>query len=75
MVLILGPHMSIGDGIDYAIRQVKNMKGNAMQIFTGPPHSFELGEAMTLTDEKLHKIKEYREKENVEIVIHSKYRF
>ena len=73
MVLILGPHMSIGDGIDYAIRQVKNMKGNAMQIFTGPPHSFELGEAMTLTDEKLHKIKEYREKENVEIVIHSKY--
>ena len=47
MVLILGPHIEINNGIINAIKDVKKMNGNTMQIFTGPPQSFELGKVMS----------------------------
>lgn len=73
MVLILGPHISVSDGLKKAIKNVKSMKGNAMQIFTGPPQSFELGKMVSESNDKLKKIDKFRQKEDMKIVIHSKY--
>ena len=73
MVLILGPHIEINNGIINAIKDVKKMNGNTMQIFTGPPQSFELGKVMSLNEEELEKINLFRQKEKFQIVIHSKY--
>ena len=56
MVLILGPHISVSDGLKKAIKNVKSMKGNAMQIFTGPPQSYELGKMVSESNDELKKI-------------------
>lgn len=69
-MLFIGPHYSIANGIIEAMNEVEKMDGNAMQIFTGPPQSLNLGTIFSNSPEKLSEIKK-----NIRfpVFIHAKY--
>ena len=72
-MLYLGPHYSIAKGVINAIKDVQEMDGTAMQIFTGSPQSLELGKLFSESDEYLEEIKKFIEKNNFPVFIHAKY--
>jgi len=69
-MLFIGPHYSIANGIIEAMKDVEKMGGNAMQIFTGPPQSLNLGKIFSDTNKELNEIKK-----NIKfpVFIHAKY--
>lgn len=69
-MLFIGPHYSIGNGIIEAIKEVEKMDGNAMQIFTGPPQSLNLGTIFSNPPNKLESIKNFIK---FPVFIHAKY--
>jgi len=69
-MLFIGPHYSIMDGVIDAINKVEAMDGNAMQIFTGPPQSLNLGKIFSDSNKDLNKIKNYIK---FPTFIHAKY--
>ena len=56
-MLYIGPHYSISNGIIKAVKDVENMDGNAMQIFTGSPQSLDLGKLYSNSPNKLDLVK------------------
>ena len=56
-MLYIGPHYSIDEGILNAIKEIEKMGGNALQIFTGPPHSLNLGKIFQESNKEISKIK------------------
>ena len=72
-MLYLGPHHSIADGVINAMKEVQKIGGNAMQIFTGPPHSLNLGKIFEASDINLSEIKDFSKKNEIPLFIHAKY--
>jgi len=69
-MLYIGPHYSISKGVIQAIKDVEKMDGNAMQIFTGPPQSLNLGTIFSNSQNKLDSIKKAIK---FPVFIHAKY--
>lgn len=70
-MLIIGSHMSIGNGFLNAVKKtVESYNSNALQIFLKSPQSLSF---CNITDEESEKVKEYIKKNNVFLVGHCSY--
>jgi deoxyribonuclease IV len=71
--IILGCHASITPSVLDAIKYVKNISGNAVQIFLGSNRSASIKTKTKLTPEEISEIKTYITTHKITIIIHSIY--
>lgn len=71
--LFIGSHASITPSILTGLQYIKNIGGNAVQIFLGSNRSATLKQKTKLTIQDILDIKKYLKNENLELIVHSVY--
>ena len=73
MTLLIGAHLSINNGILDSIKNIIKIGGNCIQIFTGPPQSLIQGKVFNSSENEIKEIIKFKEENNIQLFIHSKY--
>ena len=69
----IGAHTSVSGGVVKGLEYIKELEGNAAQIFVGNSHSATVTKKPKWTDEQADEIKEYIKQNEMYLVIHACY--